>query len=136
MIDSVKQEIPEPKTLEDFNCREFFPDAEFSSLAYLIGAVKCAASAIAMSPKRTSKEASSHVIQAADAMIDGWHLLLPKKLKNVMSRSGEIDELMFQAHLVLHVYVFLHFPLRTTILTMIAQPLVCTGPSQNFDSIL
>ncbi|KAI4596382.1 hypothetical protein KJ359_005512 [Pestalotiopsis sp. 9143b] len=105
-------EIPEPKTLEEFNCREFFPDAEFSSFAYLIGAAKCAASAITMSPKRTSKEASSHVMQAADAMIDGWHLLLPKKLKNVMSRSGEIDELMFQAHLVLHVAsIGLHRPL-------------------------
>ncbi|ETS76465.1 hypothetical protein PFICI_11852 [Pestalotiopsis fici W106-1] len=111
-IEYEQGDIPTPQTLENFNCREFYPEAEFSSFAYLIGAVKSAASAITMSPKRSSKEASSHVIQAADAMIDGWHLLLPKKLKNVMSRSGDIDELMFQAHLVLHVATIgLHRPL-------------------------
>jgi hypothetical protein len=104
---------------------------DFSSFAYLIGAVKSAASAIAMSPKRTSKEASSHVIQAADAMIDGWHLLLPKKLKNVMSRFGEIDELMFQAHLVLHVYVSLPLSRRITRLTLSVPRLDYIGHYQN-----
>ncbi|KAI1846916.1 hypothetical protein JX266_007137 [Neoarthrinium moseri] len=105
-------DIPPPKTLEDFNCREFFPDAEFSSFSYLIGAVKCAGSAIAMTPRTTDKQASIHVIQDADAMIDGWLLLLPKDRKQIMSRSGEVDELMFQAHLVIHVaLVGLHRPL-------------------------
>lgn len=44
------------------------------------------------------------MIQSADSIIDGWSLLLPKHRKQVMMKAGEIDELMFQAQLVIHVY--------------------------------
>lgn len=44
------------------------------------------------------------MIQSADSIIDGWSLLLPKHRKQVMTKAGEIDELMFQAQLVIHVY--------------------------------
>ncbi|CAM1508029.1 Fc.00g048770.m01.CDS01 [Cosmosporella sp. VM-42] len=106
-------EIPESKTLEDFDSREFtLGGLSFSSFAYLIGAVRCAASAIAATPKIPVKEASPHIIQAADSSIDGWLLLLPKESKQVMAKNGEIDELMFQAHLLIHVALIgLHRPL-------------------------
>ena len=42
-------------------------------------------------------------IHAVDAMCDGWLLLLPKEHKQIMSRTGEVDELILQAYLVLHV---------------------------------
>lgn len=97
------QDIPEPKTLEDFDSREFAPNTiKFSSLTYLIGAVRCTALAISAAPKNPKKEHSTHVIQAADASLNGWLLLLPQKDKQVMSETGEIDELMFQAHLLIH----------------------------------
>lgn len=96
--------IPDPKTLQDFDCREFAPeDIVFSSFAYLIGAVKCAALAISAVPKHVAKEDSLHVIQAADSALEAWQLLLPKDRRQVMTKSGEIDELMFQAHLLIHV---------------------------------
>lgn len=96
--------IPEPKTIQDFECREFSSDdTVFSSFAYLIGAVNCAGLAISTVPKHAVKEDSIHVIQAADSAIDGWLLLLPKDRKQVMNKAGEIDELMFQAHLLIHV---------------------------------
>ncbi|KAI5459237.1 hypothetical protein BGZ63DRAFT_415868 [Mariannaea sp. PMI_226] len=106
-------DIPNPKSLQDFDDREFASeDISFSSFAYLIGAVRCAASAISISPKIANKEASEHVIQAIDSIIDGWLLLLPKGSKEVMSKSGEIDELMFQAHLFIHVATIgVHRPL-------------------------
>lgn len=98
------QNIPQPKTLEEFNCREFSPEGtKFSSFAYLIGAVQCAASAISVAPKTAVKEDSARVIQAADCSLDGWRLLLPADSKQVMTDTGEIDELMFQAHLLVHV---------------------------------
>ena len=98
------QNIPPPRTLQEFNCREFGPnDIPFSSFAYLIGAVQCAASAISATPKITAEEDSMHVIQAADCSLDGWRLLLPQDRQQVMSETGEIDELMFQAHLLIHV---------------------------------
>lgn len=43
------------------------------------------------------------MIQSADSIIDGWSLLLPRDRKQVMTKSGDIDELMFQAHLLIHV---------------------------------
>jgi hypothetical protein len=61
--------------------------------------------AISSAPKIAAKEDSLHVIQAADSALDGWLLFLPKDRKQVMTKTGEIDELMFQAHLLIHVWV-------------------------------
>ncbi|WDK18013.1 hypothetical protein CGRA01v4_09298 [Colletotrichum graminicola] len=106
-------EIPEPKTLEDFDFREFAPeDTSFSSFAYLITAVRCAALAISTTPKVARREDSTQIIQNADSVIDGWSLLLPRDRKQVMTKTGEIDELLFQAHLVINVATIgLHRPL-------------------------
>ncbi|KIW47842.1 uncharacterized protein PV06_00500 [Exophiala oligosperma] len=108
-------QIPEPpKTLQDFDCRDLAPEStSFSSFAYLIGAVRCAALAISTAPKVATSECSQQILQAADAVINGWLLLLPKgDRKQVLSKTGELDELMFQAHLLIHVAtVGLHRPL-------------------------
>ncbi|CAG8888093.1 unnamed protein product [Penicillium egyptiacum] len=105
--------IPEPKTLQDFDCREFTSDdIIFSSFAYLIGAVRCIALAISTVPKIAGNEGSTNVIQAADSILNGWLLLLPENRKQVMDKAGEIDELMFQAQLLIHVAtIVLHRPL-------------------------
>ncbi|KAF5982353.1 C6 transcription factor [Fusarium bulbicola] len=96
--------IPAPKTLQDFDSREFdSEDVVFSSFAYLIGAVRCAAQVIYMSPKRATREHSEAIIQSADSAFDAWLLLLPKDKKPVLKADGTIDELMFQAHLLIHV---------------------------------
>ncbi|KAF5694769.1 C6 transcription factor [Fusarium denticulatum] len=96
--------IPTPKTLQDFDSREFdSEDVVFSSFAYLIGAVRCAAQVICMSPKRATREHSEAIIQSADSAFDAWLLLLPKDKKPVLKADGTIDELMFQAHLLIHV---------------------------------
>ncbi|KAM0543647.1 hypothetical protein ACHAO7_009269 [Fusarium culmorum] len=95
--------IPEPRTVEDFDSREFAEhDTTFSSFAYLIGAVRAAALAISVTPKKVKRQDSERMIQAADAVIDAWLLLLPKERK-VMRNDGSIDELMFQANLLVHV---------------------------------
>ncbi|KIW21077.1 hypothetical protein PV08_01656 [Exophiala spinifera] len=106
-------QIPEPKTLQDFDCRDLAPEStSFSSFAYLIGAVRCSALAISTAPKVATSECSQQILQAADAVINGWLLLLPKGRKQVMSKTGELDELMFQAHLLIHVATIgLHRPL-------------------------
>lgn len=46
-------------------------------------------------------EDSTHLIQAVDCSLDGWRLFLPAEHKHVMNEDGEIDELMFQAHLLI-----------------------------------
>lgn len=98
------QNIPVPRTLQEFNHRELTPgNIHFSSFAYLIGAVQCAATAISITPKIITVEDSTHLIQAVDCSLDGWRLLLPPEHKHVINKNGEIDELMFQAHLLIHV---------------------------------
>jgi hypothetical protein len=98
--------MPVPKTLQDFDSREFdSEDVVFSSFAYLIGAVRCAAQVICMSPRLATREHSEAIIQSADSAFDAWILLLPKDKKPVLKVDGTIDELMFQAHLLIHVYV-------------------------------
>jgi uncharacterized YccA/Bax inhibitor family protein len=97
------QNIPKSKTLDEFECREFDPDnIVYSSFAYLIGAVRCAALAISFVSKFAKKEDSPQV-QVLDSALDGWLLSLPKNAKQVISKAGEVDELIFQAHLVIHV---------------------------------
>lgn len=98
------QEIPEPKTLQDFDCREFAIDnISFSSFAYLVGAARSAVAAITSARHRTTSEASPELISRADTTLDGWLLLLPKTAKETMDKSGNIDELMFQAQMLIHV---------------------------------
>lgn len=100
----MRKDIPRPKTLDDFDNREFASEEiNFSSFAYLIGAVRCAALAVTTMPKLASKEDSPRIIQEADSIIDAWSLLLPPDRTQVMSKTGEIDELLFQAHLLIHV---------------------------------
>ncbi|KAL7651537.1 hypothetical protein ACMYSQ_011246 [Aspergillus niger] len=96
-------DVPDPSTLQDFDCREFSSDdTKFSSFAYLIGAVRCTALALSIAPKRPVKADSIDEIQSVDYILDGWLRLLPKSRSEVVDRSGQIDELMFQAHLVIH----------------------------------
>ncbi|GAT21923.1 C6 zinc finger domain protein [Aspergillus luchuensis] len=83
------QIIPQPRTLEEFNQREFISDnVHFSSFAHLIGAVQCAASAISVTPKVATVEDSMHLIQAVDCGLDGWRLLLPPEQKNVIKANA------------------------------------------------
>ncbi|PLB36635.1 putative C6 transcription factor [Aspergillus candidus] len=97
-------EIPKPKSLSEFESREFALDStSFSSFAYLIGAVRCMALAMSTAPKSAGKQDPTHILQAADSFLDGWRLLLPKNRKEIISKSGEIDELMFQAHSLINI---------------------------------
>ncbi|KAL9949995.1 hypothetical protein ACHAO3_000257 [Verticillium nonalfalfae] len=106
--------IPLPRTVDEFASREFLPETPpFSSFAYLIGAVRCASLALSRTSFVKPEEVSSlHILDEADSAIDGWLLLLPEDQKYTIDASGNIDELMFQAHLIIHVTtVGLHRPL-------------------------
>merc|ERR1712000_507167 len=37
-----------------------------------------------------------------DVVIEGWLLLLPESKRQILSRNGEFDELMFQANMAIH----------------------------------
>ncbi|KAF2964870.1 hypothetical protein GQX73_g8705 [Xylaria multiplex] len=104
--------IPTPKTLEDFDTREFGPENQsFSSFAYLIGATRSIALALSAGAPDASNWLSPKTIAEVDAIIDGWFLLLPKSKREVLKEDNVVDELMFQAQMAVHAnLIALHRP--------------------------
>ncbi|KAL6879309.1 Alb1 domain-containing protein [Trichoderma novae-zelandiae] len=110
-------EIPRPKTLDEFNSREFSPeDTVFSSFAYLVGGIRGMADAMfrVLALPATASESggsSPKVLESVDSIIEGWLLLLPESKRDVFSADGQVDELIFQAMMALHAAtVGLHRP--------------------------
>lgn len=61
----------------------------------------------AVAPLEPSGELPAQLVADVDAIIDGWLLLLPAcKREIITGKDGVVDELMFQAHMALHAYVF------------------------------
>ncbi|KAI0100268.1 hypothetical protein GGR51DRAFT_533037 [Nemania sp. FL0031] len=104
--------IPTPKTLDDFDSREFGPENQtFSSFAYLIGATRSIALALSAGAPDASNWLSPKTIAEVDAIIDGWFLLLPKSKREVLKEGNVVDELMFQAQMAVHAnLIALHRP--------------------------
>ncbi|KAI1422439.1 hypothetical protein F5Y12DRAFT_614696 [Xylaria sp. FL1777] len=104
--------IPTPKTLDEFESREFGPENQkFSSFAYLIGATRSIALALSAGSPDASNWLSPKTIAEVDAIIDGWFLLLPKSKKEVLKEGNVVDELMFQAQMAVHAnLIALHRP--------------------------
>jgi hypothetical protein len=50
----------------------------------------------------TSNDSLSNVVEMMDVVIEGWWLLLPESKRQILSRNGEFDELMFQANMAVH----------------------------------
>ena len=50
----------------------------------------------------TSNDSASNVAEMIDVVIEGWLLLLPESKRQILSRDGEFDELMFQANMGIH----------------------------------
>ncbi|KAK7964347.1 hypothetical protein PG988_011321 [Apiospora saccharicola] len=95
--------IPTPRAWDDYCARELETDGPgYSSFSHLVGAYRSITSALKSIPPLTKPHGSALVIQEIDTVIDGWLHLLPESKREVMSESGEIDELMFQAHMLVH----------------------------------
>ncbi|KAK8062192.1 C6 zinc finger domain protein [Apiospora hydei] len=96
-------EIPTPRTWDDYCTRELETDGPgYSSFAHLVGAYRSITSVLKSIPPLTKPQGSAMVIQEFDTVIDGWLHLLPESKREVISENGEIDELMFQAHMLVH----------------------------------
>ncbi|KAK6836826.1 hypothetical protein PG987_007321 [Apiospora arundinis] len=95
--------IPTPRTWDEYCARELETDGPgYSSFAHLVGAYRSITSALKNIPPLTKPHGSALIMQEIDTVIDGWLHLLPESKREVMSESGDIDELMFQAHMLVH----------------------------------
>lgn len=97
------QAIPPPKTLDDFDSREFSADTTvYSSFAYLVGITRDLSTIMTGFRLDSLEGASSMALETVDTVIDGWLLLLPESKRQIFSRNGQFDELMFQANMAIH----------------------------------
>lgn len=74
----------------------------FSSFAYLLGSLRAVSDAIATALDAEESSISMHLFESVAIATEGWSLLLPEPKKSHHLKDGEIDELMFQAHMTVH----------------------------------
>jgi hypothetical protein len=85
--------------MTDYDDAEFAQqDLSFSSYAYLIDSVRILGTIISidiMDPLQL------RAIDNADARLVNWKLHLPHHKKDVVSRTGVVDEVLLRAHMVI-----------------------------------
>ncbi|OQE46957.1 hypothetical protein PENCOP_c001G06717 [Penicillium coprophilum] len=105
--------IPPPRSIEDYENREFLgeDEASFSSYAELIGLTLGIDRAL--SPGNTADDRIYTTMAAsADTSVRAWHSLLSPKRRQLIRPDGSFDEVMFKAFFIMHTYtVEIHRPL-------------------------
>lgn len=99
-----------PSTLRTFENRVFQLESRnnFSSLCFRIDAIRIVGRVLKLA---ATGETNPDSVQAIDNAIASWDYNLPPSFKDVVSPSGEIDLMMFQACCFIScASIFLHFP--------------------------
>lgn len=108
-VADLNQNIPQPMTLEELENQEFSgDDREFSSFSYRI-----------LCGRNLGRFMRSPPIQGPDdenmarleALLTNWRLHLPQAKKDALQKNGMLDEMMFQAHMMMNATsIMLHQP--------------------------
>jgi hypothetical protein len=93
--------IPVPRSQDEYNNRDF-ADQEtiFSSFCYLIDAAQILGSVLVLY-EDTSKSIERTVAEV-DTSLVSWSLNLPKEKSQLVRSNGEVDELLFAAHVIIN----------------------------------
>ncbi|KAJ5771106.1 uncharacterized protein N7511_003157 [Penicillium nucicola] len=105
--------IPLPRSIEDYENREFFTeyDSNFSSYAELIGLTLGIDRALSPG-STTDSQLYIAMASASDTCIRAWYSLLPPSKRDPIRPDGSVDEVMFKALFIMHTYtVEIHRPL-------------------------
>ncbi|KAJ5773705.1 hypothetical protein N7457_008601 [Penicillium paradoxum] len=105
--------IPSPKSLDDYENREFLgeDETEFSSYAQLIGLTVGIDRALAPG-NTTDYHLYARMAANSDTSILAWFSLLPPGKRQLVRPDGSFDEVMFKALFIMHTYtVEIHRPL-------------------------
>jgi hypothetical protein len=99
-LTSASQQIPSSRTWEEFENSEFSDDEfDYSSSVYRIQAVKILGQI--MNIPRPGFPGDPD-IACAEGSISSFHLNLPQQKKEVLRGDGSIDEMLFQAHMIIN----------------------------------
>jgi len=102
--------IPQTLYMEDFDDQGFSDeDREFSSFTYRIAAARNLGRMMRMPPVMFPDLA---IIDRVQSLLTNWRLHLPDGKRDDLSRNCTLDEMMFQAHFIIHACtIMLHQPL-------------------------
>ncbi|KAL4995356.1 hypothetical protein BDV10DRAFT_134486 [Aspergillus recurvatus] len=120
--------IPRPRTLQDYDMREFLDDDDrvFSSFAELVGLTRGFDLALAARQGMTIANAPA-ICANADATVTAWRSLLHPSKKDLVRGDGTVDELLFKANMVIQTYVVeLHRQLSTLFYTPVESIAHCS----------
>ncbi|KAI0534371.1 hypothetical protein GGR58DRAFT_516154 [Xylaria digitata] len=96
-----EKDAPQQMTLAQFDTADFEDDSRvFSSLTYLIALVRTGCSIKKLCER--SKDHPARTVVWADALLMNWKLHLPSSKQQVFTENGEIDDVMFQSHILFH----------------------------------
>ncbi|KAM3497932.1 hypothetical protein MY10362_008729 [Beauveria mimosiformis] len=101
--------IPNPMTLPDLENMEFSGDDRvFSSFAYRILCGRNLGRFMQTPPLQGPDDEN---IARIEALLTNWRLHLPQNKKDSLQKNGMLDEMMFQAHMIMHATsILLHQP--------------------------
>lgn len=74
-------------------------DRDFSSFAYRIAAIRNLGRFMYTPPMMFADEEG---ISRVEAMLSNWKLHLPPSKRDDLSKDCQLDEMMFQAHFIIH----------------------------------
>lgn len=118
-------QVPTAFSLQEFDNRYFAAeDTVFSSFSYRVEAVRILGQVLAA-------QAAGSDTDAADQSIVNWFLHLPEAKKELVGKDGKVDEMLFQAHMIIHATtIYLHRPRSHLIFSIIPDDTFCT-PQNN-----
>lgn len=116
---------PPPPTITQFDARVFADEErDFSSFTYRIEAIRILGRVVAI---QDMVEGQQDHVEAIDARIASWFHHLPESKAELMRPDGSVDEMMFQATMIVNgAAVYLHFP-RSDLLSSpaVAAEVIC-----------
>ncbi|KAJ5783243.1 hypothetical protein N7457_005017 [Penicillium paradoxum] len=100
---------PPPPTIAQFDGRVFAEEErDFSSYCYRIEAIRILGRVVAM---QNMTEGQQDQVEAIDARIGSWGHHLPESKEELLRPDGSVDEIMFQATMILNgAAIYLNFP--------------------------
>lgn len=119
------QRIPEPKSLQEFDDRYFALETTvFSSFAYRVDAVRILGQVLAVGQGGDPEDPRA---DAADASLVNWGLHLPECKKELIGEDRRVDEMLFQAHMVVYAAtIYLHRPKSHLAISTVPDDTSCT----------
>ncbi|KAK6866269.1 hypothetical protein PG995_002797 [Apiospora arundinis] len=101
--------IPRPMSLEDFDDQLFSgEEREFSSFAYRVASIRNLGRMMRL-PE--SVFPGDENVDRIEMLLSNWRMHLPESKRDCLNKDGQLDEMMFQAHMINHACsIILHQP--------------------------